>query len=91
LLIAPDGVDCKFALFLIKKTYNFDSRIFILPKYFGGANRRNLISAMTSQVNFFLQQYLWALLKAKKDDGCNVIGYTAWSMMDCYEWNSGYT
>jgi beta-glucosidase/6-phospho-beta-glucosidase/beta-galactosidase len=63
----------------------------ILAKYLGGANRANFTSAVTSQVKSFLQQYLWTFLKAKKDDGCNVIGYTAWSMIVNFEWNSVYT
>jgi hypothetical protein len=56
-------------------SYNFDSLILILPKYFGGANRANLCNTITNQVNYFLQQYMFELLKATKDDGCNVIGY----------------
>jgi beta-glucosidase/6-phospho-beta-glucosidase/beta-galactosidase len=72
-------------------SYNFDSRIFILPKDIGCANRANLCSAVTSQVNSFLQKYLCELLRAMKDDGCNVIGYTALSLMDNFEWVSGYT
>jgi beta-glucosidase/6-phospho-beta-glucosidase/beta-galactosidase len=70
---------------------NFHSRIFILPRFIGGDYRANLTSAITSQVNSFLQKYLWELLKAMKDDGCNVIGYAAWSLMDSFEWVSGYT
>nr|APM84101.1 GH1 beta-glucosidase [Microcerotermes annandalei] len=39
----------------------------------------------------YLTKYLCELLKAVKDDGCNVIGYTVWSLMDNFEWPSGYT
>jgi len=61
---------------------NFDSQISIIPKYTGGANRTNLNSAMTGPLYSLLQKYLCELRKAVKDDGCNVIGYTLWSLMD---------
>ena len=71
-------------------SYNFDSQIFIIPKYIGGANRSELCSAITNPENYLFQKYLYELLKAVKDDGCNVFGYTMWSLMDNFEWMSGY-
>lgn len=39
----------------------------------------------------YLKNYLSEILKAIKDDSCNIIGYTAWSLMDNFEWTYGYT
>lgn len=40
--------------------------------------------------NSFYQSYLYAMYKALKE-GCDVRGYITWSLMDNYEWGSGYS
>ncbi len=37
----------------------------------------------------YFQQYLGALLKAKKE-GVNISGYLAWTLMDNFEWSEGF-
>lgn len=43
----------------------------------------------TTRTNYF-REYLKQLKKAI-DDGANVIGYFAWSLLDNFEWSLGYT
>ncbi|XP_049840621.1 myrosinase 1-like isoform X2 [Schistocerca gregaria] len=42
------------------------------------------------RINYFVS-YLQELLKAIYIDKCNVFGYTAWSLVDNFEWARGYT
>ncbi|KAK6931328.1 Glycoside hydrolase family 1 [Dillenia turbinata] len=39
----------------------------------------------------YFNGYLSNLLAAIRDDGCNVKGYFAWSLLDNWEWASGFT
>ncbi|KAL0811771.1 hypothetical protein ABMA28_009204 [Loxostege sticticalis] len=43
----------------------------------------------TNRVRFY-KDYLTQMLLAMKKDNVNVIGYTAWSLMDNFEWKDGY-
>ncbi|XP_030532577.1 beta-glucosidase 44-like [Rhodamnia argentea] len=43
----------------------------------------------TTRINFY-KGYLTQLKKAA-DDGANVVGYFAWSLLDNFEWRLGYT
>ncbi|XP_064620975.1 lactase/phlorizin hydrolase-like [Lineus longissimus] len=43
----------------------------------------------TARIDYY-RSYINEMLKAIRLDGCNVKGYTAWSLMDNFEWASGY-
>ncbi|XP_049694862.2 myrosinase 1 [Helicoverpa armigera] len=39
----------------------------------------------------YYNEYLYQILLAIHEDGCNIKGYFAWSLLDTFEWNYGYT
>uniref|UniRef100_A0A1B6GR40 Beta-glucosidase n=1 Tax=Cuerna arida TaxID=1464854 RepID=A0A1B6GR40_9HEMI len=39
----------------------------------------------------YFHDYLEEMLKALHEDGCNIIGYTVWSILDNFEWLAGYS
>lgn len=39
----------------------------------------------------YIASHINATLQAIYEDGCNVTGYTAWSLLDSFEWNRGFT
>ncbi|CAK1543671.1 unnamed protein product [Leptosia nina] len=44
----------------------------------------------TSRVKYY-EDHLEQVLLAIQEDGINITAYTAWSLLDNYEWTSGYT
>ncbi|VDM82921.1 unnamed protein product, partial [Strongylus vulgaris] len=38
----------------------------------------------------YLREHIAAVSQAIQD-GCNVMGYTVWSLIDNFEWSDGYT
>ncbi|XP_058127648.1 myrosinase 1-like [Anopheles ziemanni] len=44
----------------------------------------------TGRIDYY-RGHLGAILAAINKDGCNVIGYTAWSIIDNFEWLRGYS
>ncbi|KAF6214684.1 hypothetical protein GE061_009427 [Apolygus lucorum] len=39
----------------------------------------------------YYERHLAELRRAIYEDGCNVVGYTSWSIIDNFEWRDGYT
>ncbi|XP_078000972.1 cytosolic beta-glucosidase-like [Glandiceps talaboti] len=71
----------------IKKEYN-DPVIYITENGFSGREPENLEDI--GRVRYYMS-YMNEVLKAIKLDGVRVQGYTAWSLLDNFEWQAGYT
>nr|XP_022342919.1 uncharacterized protein LOC111136393 isoform X1 [Crassostrea virginica] len=55
-----------------------------------GLSDRNGSLVDTWRIDYF-KTYINEVLKGIKLDGCNIIGYTAWSLMDNFEWPRGFS
>ncbi|XP_063932902.1 myrosinase 1-like isoform X2 [Zophobas morio] len=69
----------------VKKTYH-DPEIYITEN--GYADNREIIDD-DERINYF-RKYLNATVNAIIEDKVNVVAYTAWSLMDNFEWILGY-
>jgi len=56
----------------------------------GSSDNGTLVLEDQGRIDFF-NGYINNLLQAVNLDGCNVTAYTAWSLMDNFEWGQAYT
>ncbi|XP_006874426.1 PREDICTED: klotho [Chrysochloris asiatica] len=63
-------------------------QIFIVENgwFVSGTTKRDDAKSM-----YYLKKFIMETLKAIRLDEVNVIGYTAWSLMDGFEWHRGYS
>lgn len=88
--IYPEGIR-EFALY-VKTNYN-DPPIYVTENGMAEANNESLPleDALRDGLKIsFFQLHLSYLLKAMKE-GANVKGYFAWTFLDDFEWDEGYT
>ncbi|XP_068894408.1 myrosinase 1-like [Tenebrio molitor] len=76
----------------LRKTVNWISKTYDNPEIFITENGFSDTGGLEDdgRINYY-KEYLSSLLEAILDDGVNVTRYTAWSLMDNFEWTAGYS
>lgn len=88
--VVPRGI--RDMLVWLKVRYN-NPKIYVYENGVSVPNENNKSIADAVKDTFrqdFYQQYTANLVKAATEDGVDVRGYFAWSLMDNYEWADGY-
>ncbi len=76
---------------MLKRFWNYGSIKELMVTENGACFKDTVLNGVVNdqqRIHYF-QQYLSALLKAKKE-GTNISGYLAWTLMDNFEWNEGF-
>ncbi|KAG6451635.1 hypothetical protein O3G_MSEX007281 [Manduca sexta] len=80
--VYPEGI--RQQLLWVRKQYG-DIKIIITENGYSSETGLN----DTERINYY-RDYLKQVLLAIKEDGLNITGYTAWTLMDNFEWTDGY-
>jgi beta-glucosidase len=76
---------------LIKKFWHYGSVKEIIITENGAAFKDEVVDGVVNdaaRIEYF-EEYLHGVLKAKQE-GMNIKGYMAWTLMDNFEWSEGY-
>jgi len=71
----------------IKNTYG-NPELLVTENGFSDSDRVGLNDTMRTE---YFRLYINNMLKASQLDGCNVTAYTAWSLLDNFEWMRGFS
>ncbi|XP_075448250.1 klotho [Ascaphus truei] len=81
-----ESLNLRKILYWIKMEYNKPNIFIVENSWFLSGNTKR----EDAKYMYYLKNFIMETLKAIKYDGVNVIGYTAWSLMDGFEWLRGY-